>query len=51
MPDWTAFLRRRLKLPKMKGHRDERMIHEFADHLEDIYREALANGATEEAAE
>jgi len=51
MPDWTDFLRRRLELPKMKGHRDERMIRELADHLEDIHRDALANGATEAEAE
>ncbi|MGD8727893.1 MAG: ABC transporter permease, partial [Gemmatimonadales bacterium] len=51
MPDWTEFLRRRLELPKMKGHRDERMIREIADHLEDLYRDALAGGATEAEAE
>ena len=46
MPDWTEFLRRRLELPRMRGFRDERMIREIADHLEDIYQDALANGAT-----
>jgi len=51
MRDWKSYLRQRLFLPEMKGHRDERMIAELADHLEDIYREALARGASEEEAE
>ncbi|UCC48422.1 MAG: ABC transporter permease, partial [Gemmatimonadota bacterium] len=51
MRDWKTYLRQRLSLPEMKGHRDERMIAELADHLEDIYREALARGASEEDAE
>ncbi len=51
MRDWTEFLRQRLQLPQMKGHRDERMIRELADHLEDLYQEALAGGASPEEAE
>jgi predicted permease len=34
----------------MKGHRDERALMEMADHLEDLYREALSRGASEEEA-
>jgi predicted permease len=34
----------------MKGHRDERALMEMADHLEDLYREALSRGASEEKA-
>jgi predicted permease len=50
MPDWKGYLRERLSLPQMKGHWEERMISELADHLEDVYREALAGGASEEEA-
>jgi len=51
MRDWAEFLRQSFDLPAMKGRRDERMIRELADHLEDLYREARADGADEEAAE
>ncbi len=51
MPDWKRYLRENLSLPVMKDHRDERAIQEMADHLEDLYREALARGAGEEDAE
>lgn len=51
MPDWKRYLRENLSLPVMKDHRDERMIQEMADHLEDLYKEALARGAGEEEAE
>jgi len=51
MRDWTKWLREQLQLPTMTGHRDERIIRELADHLEEIYREALAERASEEEAE
>jgi predicted permease len=51
MPDWAEFLRQRLALPEMKGHKDERMIRELADHLEDLYQDAVSNGADHEEAE
>lgn len=51
MVDWTKWLREQLELPAMTGHRDERIIRELADHLEEIYREALAERASEEEAE
>jgi predicted permease len=35
----------------MKGHREERIISELADHLEDLYQAALARGASESEAE
>ncbi len=50
MPDWKRYLRARLTLPEMKGHRDERMMSELADYLEDLYQEALSRGATAAAA-
>jgi putative ABC transport system permease protein len=51
MRDWKSYLRERLSLPEMKGHRDDRAISELADHLEDLYQEALARGASEAEAE
>jgi predicted permease len=51
MRDWKEYLREQLDLPRMKGYKDDRMISELADHLEDLYREAVKNGASEEEAE
>ncbi len=51
MPDWEKFLRDRLELPRMQERRDDRMIRELADHLEDRYREARLEGASPEQAE
>jgi len=51
MRDWTKWLREQLQLPTMTGHRDDRIIRELADHLEEIYREALAEGVSEAEAE
>jgi len=51
MPDWKSYLREKLSLPVMEGHRDERAIEEMADHLEDLYQEALSRGVSEEEAE
>jgi len=51
MPDWKRYLREHLSLPVMKGHRDERVVEEMADHLEDLYREALSRGVSPQEAE
>ncbi len=51
MRDWIAFLRQRLVLPEMKGQREERMLSELADHLQDLYQEALSRGASKGEAE
>lgn len=51
MPDWKRYLKENLSLPVMEGHRDERVLQEMADHLEDLYQEALSRGAEEEEAE
>jgi predicted permease len=51
MPDWKKYLKENLSLPAMEGHRDERAINEMADHLEDLYQEALSRGVSEEEAE
>lgn len=51
MRDWVAFVRERLDLPPMHGHRDERFVRELADHLEDLHREALQRGRSVDEAE
>ncbi|MEM8995562.1 MAG: ABC transporter permease [Acidobacteriota bacterium] len=51
MPDWVDLVRRRLDLPAMAGQRDDRMVRELADHLEDVYLDALASGCTDEQAQ
>ncbi|NJD19500.1 MAG: hypothetical protein FIA95_09505, partial [Gemmatimonadetes bacterium] len=51
MRDWNTWVRARLALPEMEGHREERIIGELADHLEGVYQDALARGATPEKAE
>jgi putative ABC transport system permease protein len=51
MRDWTAFVRSRLKLPDLAPERESRIVRELAAQLEDFYREALARGADEEAAD
>ncbi|MEO1083255.1 MAG: ABC transporter permease, partial [Acidobacteriota bacterium] len=50
MPDWVDLVRRQLDLPEMVGHRDDRMVRELADHLEDVYLEALESGRSEDQA-
>jgi predicted permease len=50
MRDWKHYVSERLNLPEMKGRREQRMIAELADHLEELYREAVARGASEEEA-
>ena len=51
MPDWKRHLRDHLSLPAMKGHHDERALAEMADHLEDLYGEAISRGVSEGEAE
>jgi putative ABC transport system permease protein len=49
--DWTAFVREHLPLPQLTPERESRIVRELAAQLEDVYREALARGATHEDAD
>jgi len=49
--DWHAFVRERFRLPGLSPEREARVVRELAAQLEDFYREALAGGATETAAD
>ncbi len=51
MPDWTAFVRTRLKLPDLTPERESRIVRELAAQLDDFYRDALAGGCSEADAE
>jgi len=50
MRRWERHVREQLPLPEMKREREERIVQELADHLEDLYRNALAQGCGEEDA-
>jgi putative ABC transport system permease protein len=49
--DWTAFVRSRLTLPQSPPEREARIVRELAAQLEDFYREAIARGESEDAAD
>ena len=51
MRDWTAFVRERLSLTELEAEREERIVREVATQLEDLFRDAVARGATEKEAE
>ena len=51
MRDWSAFVRANLRLPRLAPEREARIIRELAAQLEDFYREAVAQGASDEAAD
>ena len=42
MPDWERIIRENLPLPPMKGLREDRIIGELADHMEDLYQQLCA---------
>jgi putative ABC transport system permease protein len=49
--DWTVFVRSRLSLPDLAPEREARIVRELATQLEDVYREAIAGGASESEAD
>jgi putative ABC transport system permease protein len=49
--DWTGFVRTHLQLPQLAPERESRIVRELAAQLEDFYREALARGLTDDAAD
>jgi predicted permease len=50
MPEWKAEVRRQLKGLNLPPAREEEIIEELSDHLENLYEEILAQGATTEKA-
>ncbi len=51
MRDWSRYVREHLKLAEMRGHPQGEIVEEIAGQMEEIYREAVAGGATEERAD
>ena len=51
MPDWIKYIRENLPLREVRGEMEREIIEEVAAHLEGVFQDARANGATEEAAE
>ena len=50
MPDWRYYLRNNLAPLELGPEREAQMVEEMAQHLEAIYEDALADGATEREA-
>ncbi len=51
MRDWEAFVREHLRLADLTPEREARIVREIATQLEDFYRDALACGASDAAAD
>lgn len=51
MPDWKGYVRENLPEGRFRGEMQAQIEEEIAAHLEDVYSEALAKGATEAEAE
>jgi len=50
MPDWRQHVRFNLKLPDLHGSREAEIVDEIAQQLDEAYRDALADGLSEEEA-
>jgi len=50
MPDWKEEIRKRLVDLKLDPVREEEIIEELSQHMEDDYRQRLSGGSTEEEA-
>jgi predicted permease len=50
MPDWTHELRARLSSLRLSPTREAEIVDELSQHLDDLYRELIAGGATPEEA-
>jgi len=50
MPDWNELIKANLPLPEMTGLREERIIGELSDHLEEHYRRLRAEGKSDSEA-
>jgi putative ABC transport system permease protein len=51
MPDWRRYVRERLSLPRLRPEREAEIVEDLAQQLDDLYRAALHQGATESEAE
>jgi putative ABC transport system permease protein len=51
MRDWRRYVRENLALPQLRDGSDEAIVEELAGELEDLYREAIGRGSSEQDAE
>ncbi len=51
MSDWREFVRKRLSLPELPRQRERQIVDDVARLLEQVYRDALAGGASDEEAQ
>ena len=49
-PDWPHYVRTHLPQLDVPREREDRMLAELAEHLEDVYRDALDGGASPDEA-
>jgi putative ABC transport system permease protein len=49
-PDWSRAIRERLRPLNLHGAREDEIVQELSDHLDDFYREACSAGAAHGAA-
>ncbi len=47
MPDWKSYVRRNLRLKAVRPEREAEIVEDLARQLDDAYRDALSEGATE----
>ncbi len=50
MHDWTEYVRRNLPVGRLKQEREDEIVADLAQQLEDFYQEAMAGGASEQEA-
>jgi predicted permease len=50
MPEWKQEIRKQLAALNLSPTREEEMVEELSDHLESLYEEIIAEGATSEKA-
>src|ERR1700733_11225231 len=50
MPDWKEAITKRFSSLKLDSTREDEIIQELAQHLEDRYHELVSGGATDEEA-
>jgi putative ABC transport system permease protein len=50
MPDWKHYIRERLPSLGLEAEREMEIVEELANHLDSVYEDALARGASEQEA-
>lgn len=50
MPDWKKEIRNRLAAANLSPAREHEIVEELTQHLDDVYEQAIKNGATKEEA-